>query len=239
MLKNFITLALLTTPFIAQTQYAYPQHTHSHSTQPTYSTYQPQPTHVVPQPTQAPAQPTYQQHHYVKPNVYTQPSYVPPTPPSNNLLLQSVLQSLLGQASTQAATQTVSPVSFLDQWNAKFGYNFMSLESVRQNISCRARCRSLTESPVCGVNMTRYFNSCDAECDQVTYSTDNLKYNKRCCCSSDMMSLVAGNVYCVVQLPWVKGSTSLPKMVVNGCILNCLQKSGNMITQGTDSVVGC
>ena len=115
----------------------------------------------------------------------------------------------------------------------------MTLDAVRENIACRAKCRSLTEAPVCGTNMTRYFNKCDAECDLVTYSTDNLRYNKRCCCSSDMMSLDSGKVYCVVQLPWAKGNGTPPKMVVNGCILNCLQKSGDKIAQGTNSLVGC
>lgn len=157
--------------------------------------------------------------------------------PLDNMLLQSTMRSLLRPAVDP--NRRVSRSSFLKEWNDRFGYNFTSIEAVQENIGCRARCRRLSESPVCGENMHRYFNSCDAECDQVTYNTENLRYNNTCCCTDSMMPLTSGNVYCVVELPWIKGTSGAPKMVLNECLLLCLQKNGDSVAQNNDSVVVC
>ena len=157
--------------------------------------------------------------------------------PMDQMLLQSAMRSLIKPG--VSPNQRVSKTSFLNEWNSRFGYNFMSLEAVQENIGCRARCRRMSSSPVCGDNMTRYFNSCDAECDQVTYGTSNLRYNNRCCCTDNMMALTSGNLYCVVNMPWTKASATPPFLVVNYCIMNCLQRSGDSLAQGSHSVVGC
>ena len=156
--------------------------------------------------------------------------------PLDNMLLRSTMRSLLRPAVDP--NRRTSNTSFLKEWNNRFGYNFMGIEAVQENIGCRARCRRLSESPVCGANMTRYFNSCDAECDQVTYGTENLRYNNQCCCLDSQMSLTAGNVFCVAPLPFNK-QTDTPKMILNDCLLTCLQKSGDNVAQNNDSVVPC
>lgn len=157
--------------------------------------------------------------------------------PMDQMLLQSAMRSLIKPG--VSPNQRVSRSSFLNEWNSRFGYNFMSLEAVQENIGCRARCRRMSSSPVCGDNMTRYFNSCDAECDQVSYGTENLRYNNRCCCTDDMMALTSSSLYCVVTLPWTKGGADAPKMIMNHCMMNCLQKNGDSIAQDNDSIVGC
>ena len=154
----------------------------------------------------------------------------------NNMLLRSTMRSLLSPAVSPNARTTNT--SFVNEWNNRFGYNFLSLEAIQENIGCRARCRRLSESPVCGDNMTRYFNSCDAECDQVTYNTTNLRYSNNCCCMDNQMALTSGSVFCVVTLPFDK-STGTPKMILNSCLLTCLQKNGDNIAQNGDSVVPC
>lgn len=155
-----------------------------------------------------------------------------------NQLTKSVLRSLLTPATNPNPTSGISGnKSFSDQWNQEFGYNFLNIEAVQENVGCRAKCRRMDESPVCGDNMTRYFNSCDAECDQVKYNTVDLRYNKMCCCKENMMTLNSGSVFCVVPANWVK--TVPPNMVVNECLLVCLQKKGDMIAQGSDMIVPC
>lgn len=155
----------------------------------------------------------------------------------NNLLAQSALRSLLNPG--VSPNRRVSRSNFLKEWNNRFGYNFMSLEAVQENIGCRARCRRLTESPVCGDNKTRYFNSCDAECDQVKYNTNTLRYNNTCCCDDNQMLLTTGNVFCVVDTSWVKGATPGPKMILSSCLLECLTKMGDSITQNGDVIRPC
>lgn len=155
----------------------------------------------------------------------------------NNMLTQSALTSLLNPAvSTNVRSNNVN---FMNEWNNRFGYNFLSLEAVQENIGCRARCRRLSESPVCGDNMTRYFNSCDAECDQVTYGTGNLRYNNQCCCLDSQMSLESSEVYCVSDQTNFDKSIHTPKMILNECLLICLQKNGDSVTQNSDSIFGC
>ena len=155
--------------------------------------------------------------------------------PLDNQLLRSTMRSLLRPAVDP--NRRTSNTSFLKEWNNRFGYNFMSIEAIQENIGCRARCRRLSESPVCGDNMTRYFNSCDAECDQVTHGTENLRYNNSCCCLDSQMSLTSGNVFCVAALPFNK--TGTPKMILNDCLLTCLQRNGDNVAQENDSVIPC
>jgi hypothetical protein len=156
--------------------------------------------------------------------------------PLNNMLTRSAMRSLLSPAVSPNVQTNNS--SFIKEWNNRFGYNFLSIEAIQENIGCRARCRRLDESPVCGDNMTRYFNSCDAECDQVTYGTANLRYNNSCCCLENQMALTSGSVFCVVELPFDK-STGTPKMILNSCMLTCLQKNGQNVAQNSDTVVPC
>lgn len=157
--------------------------------------------------------------------------------PLDNMMLQSVMRSLL--APGVDPNRRVTRTNFLKEWNNRFGYNFMSLEAVQENIGCRARCRRLSESPVCGDNKTRYFNSCDAECDQVTSNTSNLRYNNTCCCYDNQMALTAMKVFCVVGPTWKKGTGTLPNMIVNSCLYECLTKMGHSLTQGSDVVRPC
>ena len=156
--------------------------------------------------------------------------------PMDNMLLQSAMRSLMNPGVDP--NRRTSRTSFLKEWNTRFGYNFMSLEAVQENIGCRARCRRLSESAVCGDNKTRYFNTCDAECDQVTYNTENLRYNNTCCCFDNQMSLASGNVFCVVSLPFNK-NTQAPKMIVNSCLLECLTKNGHSLAQDNHTVMPC
>ena len=156
--------------------------------------------------------------------------------PMDNMLLQSAMRSLIRPGVDP--NRRTSRTSFLKEWNQRFGYNFMSIEAVQENIGCRARCRRLSESPVCGDNKTRYFNSCDAECDQVGYNTSNLRYNNSCCCYDNQMSLASGAVYCVVDSTFVK-ATSQPFMVVNSCLLECLTKRGDSLAQDNHKVISC
>lgn len=160
--------------------------------------------------------------------------------PLDNMMMQSALRSLLNPG--VSPNRRVSRTNFLKEWNTRFGYNFMSLEAVQENIGCRARCRRISESAVCGDNKTRYFNSCDAECDQITYNTSMLRYNNVCCCNDNQMSLLTSDIFCVVAPTWVKGTTTAglgPKMIVNGCLLECLTKMGHSLAQGSDVVRPC
>lgn len=157
--------------------------------------------------------------------------------PLDNMLLQSVMRSLINPGVDP--NRRVSRSNFLKEWNNRFGYNFMSLEAIQENIGCRARCRRVTESPVCGSNKTRYFNTCDAECDQVISSISLLRYNNTCCCNDDQMSLVSGRVFCVIESGWTKASNEPPKMIVNSCLYECLTKMGHSLAQNSDVVRGC
>jgi len=156
--------------------------------------------------------------------------------PMDNMLLQSAMRSLMKPGVDP--NRRTSSTSFLKEWNQRFGYNFMSIEAIQENIGCRARCRRLTESPVCGDNKTRYFNSCDAECDQVTYNTNLLRYNKSCCCYDDQMSLLTGKVSCVVENSSDRRGTA-PFMIVNKCLHECLTKRGHSLAQDNHIVVNC
>ena len=157
--------------------------------------------------------------------------------PMDNMLLQSAMRSLIRPGVDP--NRRTSRTSFLKEWNQRFGYNFMSIEAVQENIGCRARCRRLSESAVCGDNKTRYFNSCDAECDQVTYNTSMLRYNNTCCCTDDQMSLTTGSVTCVVSGTTFDKATQQPLMVVNSCLHECLTKSGDSLAQDNHSIFPC
>jgi len=157
----------------------------------------------------------------------------------NNQLTKSALRSLINPAHSPGVHGGLNPKgSFTKQWNQELGYNFINHEAGQENVGCRARCLKMTESPVCGSNMTRYFNSCDAECDQVTYGTDMLKYNNMCCCLKESMSLDIGKLYCVVEKQWNK-LTTVPKMIVNECLMVCLERKGMKLNQDDDKVVPC
>jgi len=159
--------------------------------------------------------------------------------PLDNQLTRSAMRSLLNPAQGPNVRTHSGQFDFKKQWNKEFGYNFLGIEAIQENIGCRARCRRLSEEPVCGENMTRYFNSCDAECDQVTYNTDDLRYNKTCCCKDNEMSLAAGMVHCIAKFDWVRGSGEPPKMILNTCLMNCLEKSGDKVAQDNDMVHPC
>lgn len=160
--------------------------------------------------------------------------------PMKNQLLHSAMRSLLNPATDPGTRSGSTKDNFRKEWNKEFGYSFINIEAVQENIGCRARCRRLDENPVCGVNnMTRYFNSCDAECDQEEYSTTTLRYNNVCCCQDSEMSLLAGKVFCVAETGWTKGSNTPPKMIINKCLFVCLEKKGHSIAQNGDRIYGC
>ena len=155
----------------------------------------------------------------------------------NNVLLRSVMGSLVRPG--VSPNNRTSKNDFLKLWNQRFGYNFLSLEAVQENIGCRARCRRMSHSPVCGANRTRYFNSCDAQCDQVTYETSTLRYNKMCCCDDNSMDLTAGNVMCVVDNTYHPVTNNAVKMILNRCMYMCLEAHGDKVAQNSDMVVSC
>lgn len=157
--------------------------------------------------------------------------------PLSNQLTRSALRSLMRPA-VDPNVRNHGMGSYRSEWNKELGYDFLNLEAFQENIGCRARCRRLSEEPVCGDNMTRYFNSCDAECDQVTYNSTNLRYNKMCCCDESWLSLHSGNVFCVAEVGWVKGNTP-PKMIINQCLLVCLEKFGEKVNQENDQIYPC
>lgn len=159
--------------------------------------------------------------------------------PMENQLIRSAMRSLLNPATGPGVRSGSRKDNFTKEWNKEFGYNFINIEAVQENVGCRARCRKMDENPVCGSNMTRYFNSCDAECDQVKYTTNNLRYNNACCCYDSEMTLEASKVYCVAERGWTKSSSVIPKMIINKCLFVCLEKNGNKIAQNNDKVYPC
>ena len=65
--------------------------------------------------------------------------------PMDQMLLQSAMRSLIKPG--VSPNQRVSKTSFLNEWNNRFGYNFMSLEAVQENIGCRACLLYTSPSP--------------------------------------------------------------------------------------------
>jgi hypothetical protein len=159
--------------------------------------------------------------------------------PMQNQLTASAMRSLLNPASDPNLRSHGGKTNFTKQWNQEFGYNFLGIEAIQENIGCRARCRRLSEEPVCGVNMTRYFNSCDAECDQVEYNSTDLRYGNTCCCKDHEMSLTAGKVYCIAEPDWLRSSGIAPKLILNACLMVCLEKSGDSVAQNGDIAHPC
>jgi hypothetical protein len=141
-------------------------------------------------------------------------------------MLDLILKSLISPTASPNDT-FASSGDFVNLWNTKFGYNLTSIGAIQENIGCRTRCLRLTESPVCGSNGTRYFNSCDAECDQVTYGTANLRYNNKCCCNDDDVNMTVNNLHC-----YTVGGTMT--MVVTRCMMKCL----NMDAAGSPTSSG-
>ena len=137
-------------------------------------------------------------------------------PQISQSMLDLILRSLVNPAASPNNTVS-STGDFVKLWNSQFGYNFTSIGAIQENIGCRARCLRLDESPVCGVNGTRYFNSCDAECDQISYSKDNLRYNNKCCCSDDEISAKIYSLACLIDS--VNGDYYLN---VTRCMMKCL-----------------
>ena len=140
-------------------------------------------------------------------------------PQVSQSMLDLILRSLVNPAASPNTTVSSSS-DFVRLWNTQFGYNFTSIGAIQENIGCRARCLRLTESPVCGVNGTRYFNSCDAECDQVSYSTANLRYNNKCCCDDNEISAAVGDLFCLTD-PLANGGT-VYYLSVTRCMMKCL-----------------
>ena len=138
-------------------------------------------------------------------------------PQISQSMLDLILRSLVNPAASPNNTVS-STGDFVKLWNSQFGYNFTSIGAIQENIGCRARCLRLDESPVCGVNGTRYFNSCDAECDQISYSTDNLRYNDKCCCSDSEISVAAGELFCLRDSVTVASYY----LSVTKCMMKCL-----------------
>ena len=137
-------------------------------------------------------------------------------PQISQSMLDLILRSLVNPAASPNNTVS-STGDFVKLWNSQFGYNFTSIGAIQENIGCRARCLRLDESPVCGVNGTRYFNSCDAECDQISYSKDNLRYNNKCCCSDDEISTKVDNLSCLQN-----DNTKDIYLSVTSCMMKCL-----------------
>lgn len=159
--------------------------------------------------------------------------------PMENQLTASAMRSLLKPARGPNVRLNGGKTNFTKQWNKEFGYNFLGIEAVQENIGCRARCQKLSEDPVCGENMTRYFNSCDAECDQVKYNSKDLRYDNTCCCKDYQMSLKAGKVHCIADQDWKRKSGIAPKMILNDCLMVCLEKFGDKVAQNGDKVHSC
>ena len=159
------------------------------------------------------------------------------TSPMNAAAIQLALKSLLSPS--VSPNTSVSSTNFLKSWNSEFGYNFASLGAVQENIGCRARCQRLSEVPVCGdTNFVRYYNACDAECDQETYNTSNLRYNNNCCCTDASLSLDKGDLVCISDSLSELGDSHL-KMVLNQCLAKCLTQNGDKLEQDNDFSVPC
>lgn len=157
----------------------------------------------------------------------------------NNQLIKSAMRSLINPAKSPGAHKGLGPnASFRNQWNKELGYSFLNHSAGQENIGCRARCLKMEESPVCGSNMTRYYNSCDAECDQVTYGTSMLRYNNMCCCDEDSLSLKIGHLHCIVKSGFNKNNNR-PKLIVNKCMYQCLEKKGESLVQENYTAIPC
>ena len=141
-------------------------------------------------------------------------------------MLDLILKSLISPTASPNDTFSSSG-DFVNLWNTKFGYNLSSIGAIQENIGCRTRCLRLSESPVCGTNGTRYFNSCDAECDQVSYGTGNLRYNNKCCCDDTEVQLSMNTLSCYTV-------NSQQLMVVTQCMMKCL----NMDAAGSPTSSG-
>lgn len=161
-----------------------------------------------------------------------------PVPGPNSDMSQLIMSSLLNPAANPSSNLKGS--DFLKAWNEQYGYSMTELGAVQENIACRTKCRRMEQEPVCGdYNMTRYFNSCDAECDQVTFNKVNLRYDDKCCCTEAMMSLEVGNLVCVAEKGNISSNSDL-KLVLNQCLANCLTKTGDELNQrDIDEVVSC
>ena len=139
------------------------------------------------------------------------------TQQNQQAMMELVLKSIA--APNVSLNDTVNNTTdFVNMWNTQFGYNFSSIGTIQENIGCRARCLRLDEKPVCGSNGFRYFNSCDAECDQVTHNTTNLRYNKKCCCDDIEVVETNGSLMC---LRTTAGGTSF--LTVTQCMYKCLR----------------
>lgn len=160
-----------------------------------------------------------------------------PTPYPNSTMQSLLMASLLNPAAYPLNTGTTN-TNFQKAWNDHLGNDLVNNGAIQQNLSCRAECRRQAESPVCGSNMTRYFNECDAQCDQITYSTENLRYNDRCCCDEDDLSLAQGNLTCVLATANDFTNVST-RLIVNRCLANCLTQNGDSLAQGSDIVSPC
>lgn len=174
-------------------------------------------------------------HPYGHPGAYPVPA---PTVDMTQLIMSSMIDP------AQNPGHHLKGRDFLKSWNERYGYNMVELGAVQENIACRTKCRRLESSPVCGdYNKIRYFNSCDAECDQVTYNTNNLRYNNKCCCSEDELSLEQGDLVCVSRnngdtSVGTTGNTVL-KLILNQCMANCLTQNGVSLAQNDDYVFPC
>lgn len=160
-----------------------------------------------------------------------------PTPYPNQTMQQILMASLLNPAPHPQQTGTFN-TNFQKAWQGHMGNDMINQGAIQQNVSCRADCRRQSEDRTCGSNMTLYFNECDAQCDEVTYSTENLRYNSQCCCTDEQMSLDQGKLTCVLATQNDYSTASL-RLVLNQCLTRCLTLNGDSLAQDNDMVSPC